>query len=89
LLRAPVQAGSGEAVGRVEDVIVRLRGVDEYPLVTGIVAGVGRRRLFIGSESIDEFAPGRVVLARNRLTFAVLSAATVKYCCAPICWGTG
>lgn len=67
LLRAPVQAGSGEAVGRVEDVIVRLRGVDEYPLVTGIVAGVGRRPVFIGSESIDSFAPGRVALARNKV----------------------
>ena len=41
LLRAPVLARVGETVGRVEDVIVRLRGADEYPLVTGIVAGVG------------------------------------------------
>jgi len=41
LLRAPVVARSGETVGRVEDVIVRLRGADTYPLVTGIVAGVG------------------------------------------------
>jgi len=40
LLRAPVVARSGETVGRVEDVIVRLRGADTYPLVTGIVAGV-------------------------------------------------
>lgn len=39
LLRAPVVARSGDVVGRVEDVIVRLRGADEYPLVTGIVAG--------------------------------------------------
>jgi len=37
LLRSPVVARSGEVVGRVEDVIVRLRGADEYPLVTGIV----------------------------------------------------
>ncbi len=28
LLRSPVLARSGEAVGRVEDVIVRLRGAD-------------------------------------------------------------
>jgi CBS domain-containing protein len=67
LLRAPVVARSGETVGRVEDVIVRLRGVDEYPLVTGIVAGVGGRRVFIGSKSIHEFAPGRVVLAKNKI----------------------
>ena len=67
LLRAPVLARSGEAVGRVEDVIVRLRGADEYPLVTGIVAGVGGRRVFIGSKSIHEFAPGHIVLAKNKV----------------------
>jgi CBS domain-containing protein len=67
LLRAPVLAPSGENVGRVEDVIVRLRGADEYPLVTGIVAGVGGRRVFIGSESIHEYTPGRVVLAQNKI----------------------
>jgi CBS domain-containing protein len=66
-LRAPVLARSGEAVGRVEDVIVRLRGADEYPLVTGIVAGVGGRQVFIGSKSIHEYAPGRVVLAKNKV----------------------
>jgi CBS domain-containing protein len=67
LLRSPVLARSGEAVGRVEDVIVRLRGSNEYPLVTGIVAGVGGRQVFIGSPSIDEYAPHRVVLAKNKV----------------------
>ena len=67
LLRAPVLARSGEAVGRVEDVIVRLRSANEYPLVTGIVAGVGGRRVFVGSKSIHEYAPGRVVLAKNKI----------------------
>src|SRR5277367_6165950 len=67
LLRAPVLARSGEVVSRVEDVIVRLRGVDEYPLVTGIVAGVGGRQLFIGSESIHELSLDRVVLAKNKV----------------------
>ncbi len=67
LLRSPVLARSGEAVGRVEDVIVRLRGADEYPLVTGIVAGVGGRRVFIGSPSIHDYATDRVVLAKNKV----------------------
>jgi CBS domain-containing protein len=67
LLRAPVVARSGETVGRVDDVIVRLRGADTYPLVTGIVAGVGGRRVFIGSRSIDQYAPGRIVLAKNKI----------------------
>ena len=67
LLRSPVLARSGEAVGRVEDVIVRLRGADEYPLLTGIVAGVGGRQVFIGSKSILEYATDRVVLAKNKV----------------------
>ncbi len=67
LLRAPVLARSGEDVGRVEDVIVRLRSADEYPLVTGIVADVGGRQVFIGSQSIHEFAPDRIILAKNEI----------------------
>jgi CBS domain-containing protein len=67
LLRAPLVARSGEVVGRVEDVIVRLRGADTYPLVTGIVAGVGGRHVFVGSRSIHEYGPGRVVLAKNKI----------------------
>jgi CBS domain-containing protein len=67
LLRAPVLARSGDEVGRVDDVIVRLRRADEYPLVTGIVAGVGGRRIFVGSKSIHEYAPDRVVLAKNKI----------------------
>src|SRR6202022_3059262 len=67
LLRAPVVARSGETVGRVEDVIVRLRGPDEYPLVTGIVAGVGGRRIFVANKTIHEYAPGRVWLAKNKI----------------------
>ncbi|MGO9383497.1 MAG: magnesium transporter MgtE N-terminal domain-containing protein [Mycobacterium sp.] len=67
LLRAPVLARSGETVGRVEDVIVRLQDADDYPPVTGIVAGVGGRRVFIGSKSIHEYAPDRVTLAKNKV----------------------
>jgi CBS domain-containing protein len=67
LLRAPVISRSGEDVGRVEDVIVRLRSAEEYPLVTGIVAGVGGRQVFIGSQSIEEFEPRRIVLAKNKV----------------------
>ena len=67
LLRAPVVARSGDVVGRVEDVIVRLRGADTYPLVTGIVAEVGGRRVFVGSRSIHEYTPGRVVLTKNKI----------------------
>lgn len=67
LLRAPVQTRSGERVGRVEDIIVRLRGLDTYPLVTGIVAGVGGRRVFVGSGSVQRYGPDRILLAINEI----------------------
>jgi CBS domain-containing protein len=67
LLRAPVQSRSGEDVGRVEDVIVQLRGADDYPLVTGIVAGVGGRKVFVGTSSIDDFTPDRIILSKNKI----------------------
>jgi len=67
LLRAPVVTRSGDAFGRVEDVIVRLRSADEYPLVTGIVAEVGGRQVFVGSQNIDEYTPGRITLTKNKI----------------------
>ena len=35
--------------------------------MTGIVAGVGGRRVFIGSRLINEYTPDRVVLAKNKI----------------------
>src|SRR5262249_6234438 len=67
LLRAPVLARSGEAAGGVADVSVRLQDTDDYPPVTGIVADVGGRQVFVGSKSIDELARDRVVLAKNKV----------------------
>jgi flagellar motility protein MotE (MotC chaperone) len=67
LLRAPVVTRSGEAFGRVEDVIVRLRGANEYPLVTGIVAEVGGRQVFVGSQSIHEYTQDRITLTKNKI----------------------
>ncbi|GFG75773.1 magnesium transporter MgtE N-terminal domain-containing protein [Mycobacterium botniense] len=67
LLRSPVMTPSGEAVGRVDDIIVRLRGAEAYPLVTGLVAGVGGRQVFVGSQSIDWFGPDWITLSHNEI----------------------
>ncbi|WP_458319914.1 magnesium transporter MgtE N-terminal domain-containing protein [Mycolicibacterium brisbanense] len=67
LLRAPVVSRSGEAVGKVEDVIVRLRGADTYPVVTGLVVGVGSRAVFVGTDAVEVLTPGRVVLGKNKI----------------------
>ncbi len=62
LLKGQILSPTGETVGRVDDVIVRLRG-GELPLVTGLVAKVGGRRVFLPIARSRELAPGKVTLA--------------------------
>jgi hypothetical protein len=59
LFRRPITDRGGASIGRLSDVIVRLRGADQ-PVVTGLVAAVGARKVFVPIEqvaSLDE--PGR------------------------------
>src|SRR5580658_5252277 len=59
LFRRPITDSGGASIGRLSDVIVRLRGADQ-PVVTGLVAAVGARKVFVPIEqvaSLDE--PGR------------------------------
>ncbi len=59
LFRRPITDRGGASIGRLSDVIVRLRGADQ-PVVTGLVAAVGAREVFVPIEqvaSLDE--PGR------------------------------
>jgi CBS domain-containing protein len=51
LLRRPVTDRGGGSIGRLSDVIVRLRGAD-YPVVTGLVAAVGSRSVFVPIEQV-------------------------------------
>jgi CBS domain-containing protein len=44
----------GESLGRLSDVIVRLRGSD-YPLVTGLVVAIGGRQVFVPMEKVSSF----------------------------------
>jgi CBS domain-containing protein len=61
LLRSPVLSPTDEGIGRLDDVIVRLRGGD-LPLVIGLVGKVGSRRVFLPINAIAELSEGRVVL---------------------------
>ncbi|HYZ56136.1 MAG TPA: CBS domain-containing protein [Streptosporangiaceae bacterium] len=54
LLRRPLADRSGESLGRLSDVIVRLRGND-YPLVTGLVASVGGREVYVPIGQVSTF----------------------------------
>lgn len=66
LLKGHLCSPDGESVGRVDDVIVRLRGGD-LPLVTGLVAKVGGRRVFVPVSMISDLAGEAVKLGDARL----------------------
>jgi len=54
LIKRPVTARGGEPLGRISDVVVRLRG-SELPLVIGGVASVGGRQVFVPLEQVSSF----------------------------------
>jgi CBS domain-containing protein len=66
LLKRPVAGRSGEPIGRVSDIIVRLRGTD-YPLVTGLVVAVGGREIFAPVDQVTTFEGDPVRLSSARL----------------------
>jgi CBS domain-containing protein len=57
---------SGGKIGRVDDLIVRL-GEEEYPPVTGLLATVAGRQVFVPADEVEEIDHGRVALRSVRL----------------------
>ena len=66
LLRRPAVAASGQALGRVVDVVVRLRGQD-YPHVQGLVTDLSGRRVFLPADAVADWQPDQLVLTSPRL----------------------
>ena len=66
VLKRPITGQSGESLGRLSDVIVRLRGPG-LPLVIGGVASVGGREVFVPLEQVDEFDGEALRLTSARL----------------------
>jgi CBS domain-containing protein len=56
----------GRKLGRVEDLVVRL-GEGDYPPISGAVAKVAGRLVFVPAEQIAEIEHGRITLAKARL----------------------
>jgi CBS domain-containing protein len=56
----------GDKLGRVDDLIVRL-GNDEYPPVTGLLATVAGRQVFVPADAIAEIEQGHVRLRARTL----------------------
>ncbi|HEY5099537.1 MAG TPA: CBS domain-containing protein [Gaiellaceae bacterium] len=57
---------AGSKLGRVDDLIVRL-GEDEYPPVTGLLATLAGRQVFVPADAIAEIEHGRVRMRARRL----------------------
>ncbi len=57
---------SGETVGKVDDVIVRLRS-GNYPLISGLVGKVGGRRVYIPIKRVAELSELGTVLSRAKV----------------------
>lgn len=66
VLGGDVVGGAGGKVGRVDDLVVRL-GDAEYPPVTGVLARVAGRQVFVPGDAVSEIEPGRVRLTTDRL----------------------
>jgi hypothetical protein len=67
LIKRPVTDRGGGSLGRLADVIVRLRGAD-YPLVTGLVAAVGGREIFVPIDQVSSFDGDPLRLSSARLS---------------------
>jgi CBS domain-containing protein len=66
LLRRPLTDRGGESIGRLSDVIVRLRGA-ENPVVTGLVASVGGRDVYVPIDQVISFDGESVQLTSAKL----------------------
>jgi CBS domain-containing protein len=67
LVGEPVRNQAGQDVGLLVDVVARLYGADRYPLVTGLVVRVGRRRAFLDAAAVATLAHRSVTLRTARL----------------------
>lgn len=66
VLRRPLVDATGDRLGRVQDLIVRL-GAASHPPIVGAVVRLGGRELFVPVRKIAVFEPGQVRFDGNRL----------------------
>ena len=66
ILGGDLAGAAGGRLGRVDDLVVRL-GEADYPPVTGILASVAGRDVFVPGDGVADFEHGRVTLTTDRL----------------------
>jgi CBS domain-containing protein/sporulation protein YlmC with PRC-barrel domain len=70
LVGSPLLDSSGERLGRVEDLIVRLDAGDELPPVTGLKVRIGGRELFVPADRIARLEPHAARTSTTKLNLA-------------------
>ena len=68
VVKSPLLDRAGEKLGRIEDLIVRLGEDGGYPPITGALARIGGRELFVPIDQIAGIESGRVQLQGDRLS---------------------
>jgi CBS domain-containing protein len=66
VLAGQLRDADGLRLGRVDDLIVRL-GSDDYPPVTGALATIAGRAVFVPAELITTIAPGAITIRKSPL----------------------
>jgi CBS domain-containing protein len=67
VLGGALRDAQGLRLGKVEDLIVRLGG-DDYPPVTGLMADVAGRTVFVPADLVSEIAAGGATLSESTLS---------------------
>jgi CBS domain-containing protein len=70
LAGSPLLDSTGERLGRVEDVVVRLDHVDELPPVIGLKARIGGRDVFLPGDRVAQLGPHEVRTSTTKLNLA-------------------
>ncbi|HWF73409.1 MAG TPA: CBS domain-containing protein [Solirubrobacteraceae bacterium] len=70
LARSPLLDSSGDRLGRVDDVIVRLDTGDALPPVTGLKARIGGREMFVPADRLARLEPHAARTSTTELNLA-------------------
>jgi flagellar motility protein MotE (MotC chaperone) len=69
VLKLPLVTPDGDALGRIDDLVIGPPTGETAPILLGLVAQVGRRRIFISASRVKHFETSGVVLNSAALDF--------------------
>ncbi len=67
---SPLLDSAGDRLGRVQDLVAKLDTADELPVVTGLVAEIGGRELFVPIERVEQLERAAARTSTTKLDLA-------------------